>query len=228
MCASRLTTEYMDGVREFVRFATENADDPNKILCPCLKCCYSKRVTPNDIRVHLVCHGIDQTYTCWTMHGEEFCPKMHRKEYNMENAYEGDRFDDMANVVEEDLQDCPEKFQRLISDAEQPLYDGCTKFTRLAAVSRLYKLKSVNGWTDKSFTDLLALLKDILPEGNVLPSRTYDAKQMLCSIGMDYNRIHACENDCILYCNEYASLKSFPKCNAPRYKKEDSIPKKVV
>jgi len=228
MRASRLTTEYMDGVREFVRFATENADDPNKILCPCLKCCYSKRVTPNDIRVHLVCHGIDQTYTCWIMHGEEFCPKMHRKEYNMENAYEGDRFDDMANVVEEDLQDSPEKFRRLISDAEQPLYDGCTKFTRLAAVSRLYKLKSVNGWTDKSFTDLLALLKDILPEGNVLPSRTYDAKQMLCSIGMDYNRIHACENDCILYCNEYASLKSCPKCNAPRYKKEDSIPKKVV
>ncbi|PNX56743.1 hypothetical protein L195_g058357, partial [Trifolium pratense] len=92
-------------------------------------------------------------------------------------------------------------FERLISDSEEPLYNGCTKFSRLSAVLKLYNLKVANGWTDKSFTDLLILLKDMLPENNVLPSRTYEAKRMLCSIGMSYEKIHACPNDCVLFRN---------------------------
>jgi hypothetical protein len=134
----------------------------------------------------------------------------------------------MAEAVEEDLRDCPKMFERLKNDAGTPLYDGCSKFTRLSAVLKLYNLKAANGWTDTSFTNLLALLKDMLPEGNVLPGRAYEAKQMLCSIGMSYERIHACPNDCILFRNEYEFLKTCPKCNALRYKKEKSSPLKVL
>ena len=43
------------------------------------------------------------------------------------------------------------------ADAETPLYVGSTKFTRLSAVLRLMNLKATNGWTDKSFTELLVL-----------------------------------------------------------------------
>ncbi|KAF1870947.1 hypothetical protein Lal_00015247 [Lupinus albus] len=205
MSVNRLTKEYEDGVKSSVRFAYENAENSYRIVYPCLICCYSNQITLVELRVHLVYHDIDQSYTCWTGHGEKIL-EIHMKENNS-NAYEGDRFDEMVNVVEEDLQDRPQMFQRLISDAGKPLYGGCTKFTIFAVVSMLYKLKSVNGWTDKSFTDLLTLLKDILPEDNVIPSRTYEDKQMICSIGMDYNRIHAYENDCILFLNEYALLK---------------------
>jgi len=49
----------------------------------------------------------------------------------------------------------------------------------------LYNLKVENGWSDKSFTILLNLLKDMLPENNELPDRTYDAKKILCPIGMN-------------------------------------------
>jgi len=41
-------------------------------------------------------------------------------------------------------------------------------------------LKATNGWTDKSFTELLVLLNEMLPEGNTLPTRNYDAKKILC------------------------------------------------
>lgn len=37
----------------------------------------------------------------------------------------------MVDVIEEDLRDCPQIFERLVTDAEKPLYDGCTKFTKL-------------------------------------------------------------------------------------------------
>ena len=39
----------------------------------------------------------------------------------------------------------------------------------------------------------------MLPEDNELPDRTYDAKKILCSIFMNYERIYANPNDCIFY-----------------------------
>ena len=67
----------------------------------------------------------------------------------------------------------------------------------------------------------------MLPDDNVLPNRTYEAKKMLCSIGMSYDKIHACPNDCILFRNEYAMLTECPKCGLSRYKKRLS-PAKVL
>ena len=52
-------------------------------------------------------------------------------------------------------------------------------------------LKATNGWTDKSFTELLVLLNEMLLDGNTLPTRNYDAKKILCPMGMEYKRIHA-------------------------------------
>ena len=61
------------------------------------------------------------------------------------------------------------------NDTKTPLYPESTNFTRLLAVLRLMNLKAINGWTDKSFTELLQLLKDMLPEGNALPNHNYEA-----------------------------------------------------
>jgi hypothetical protein len=65
-----MSKEYRDGVKEFVRVAVAHAKDINKIICPCLKCCY-KDVSADDLETHLIWHGIDKSYTCWTMHGEK-------------------------------------------------------------------------------------------------------------------------------------------------------------
>ena len=236
MNANRLSKEYRDGVKEFIRFVVEHAEvRNNKYICPCLSCCYSNRVTVAKLEGHLVSYGIDQSYTNWTKHGEtegesSNMGNTHAPDDNGPNSFEDDRFEEMVNVIEEDLRDCPQMFETLVSDAEKPLYVGCTKFTRLSSMLKLYNLKSCNGWTDKSFTELLALVKEMLPDDNVLPSRTYEAKQMLRSIGMGYEKIHACPNDCILFRNEHASLKSCPKCKASRYKKmeTESAPEKVM
>ncbi|XP_020207858.1 uncharacterized protein LOC109792826 [Cajanus cajan] len=235
MSASRLSKEYEDGVKEFRRFAVEHAKDPSRIICPCLKCCHSKLVNADVLEEHLVCNGIDKSYSCWTKHGEtrnmdvdlDLQDSVNYAPSEPDTTYEFDQVEEIVNVVEEDLRDCPEMFDRLASDANTSLYDGCTKFTRLSAVLKLLKLKAGNGWSDKSFTELLTLLKDMLPKDNVLPNRMYEAKKMLSSIGMSYQKIHACPNDCILFRNEYASLDKCPKCNVLRYKK-NKVPTKVV
>jgi len=103
------------------------------------------------------------------------------------------------------------------SDAETPLYPGSTNFTQLSVMLRLMNLKTINGWTDKSFTELLQLLKDMLPEGNTLPNRNYEAKKIFCPMGMEYKKIHACPNDCILYRKDFELLKSCLRCGLSCY-----------
>jgi uncharacterized protein with PIN domain len=92
----------------------------------------------------------------------------------------------------------------------------------------LYNLKAKNGWSDKSFTSLLQLLGDILPDNNELPNSIYKAKKLLCHLRMKVERIHACSNDCILYRKEYSDMNRCPKCKTSRYKlKDDEIKNKI-
>ncbi|KAF1869961.1 hypothetical protein Lal_00017539 [Lupinus albus] len=53
MSVNRYTNEYEDGVKSFVRFAYENAEKPDRIVCPCLKHCYSNRITPVELKTRL-------------------------------------------------------------------------------------------------------------------------------------------------------------------------------
>ena len=78
------------------------------------------------------------------------------------------------------------EYGSMSSNAETPLYPRLTNFTWLSVVLRLMNLKAINGWTDKSFMELLQLLKDMLPEGNTLPKCNYKSKNILCSMGMEY------------------------------------------
>ncbi|KAL2923426.1 Zinc metalloproteinase-disintegrin-like HV1 [Bienertia sinuspersici] len=99
--------------------------------------------------------------------------------FEEENVVEGDNLEDMLRVAQDKFNDDPSKFERLLSDSEKPLYPGCKKYSRLKAILKLYNLKAANGLSDKGFGDFLELFKDMLPEENVLPKRTYEAKKTL-------------------------------------------------
>jgi len=92
----------------------------------------------------------------------------------------------------------------------------------LSTVLRLFNIKARNGWIDKSFTELLELFHQILPEGNTLSTSHYEAKKILCPMGMEYRKIHACPNDCILYKKEFEGLHECPRCGVSRYKVKDN------
>jgi hypothetical protein len=62
-------------------------------------------------------------------------------------------------------------------------------------------------WSDCSFKDLSTLLKDMLPQDNVVPETIYEAKQIISLLGLEVEKIHVCKNDCILYSgHEYEDL----------------------
>ena len=137
-----------------------------------------------------------------------------------------DKLEDMHDV-EENLMDHPKILDSLKNDAETHLYVSCSKFTRLYVVLRLYNLKAENGLNNQNFTTILQLLKDMLSKDNELSDRTHEAKKILYSMSMDYERIHDFPSDCILYGNEYKSLEKCPVCGRPRNKTNNKSSAKV-
>jgi hypothetical protein len=51
--------------------------------------------------------------------------------------------------------------------------------------------KAKYGVSDKAFEGMLKIVKDKLPENNELPSTTYEAKQTVCPLGLEVQKIHA-------------------------------------
>ena len=99
------------------------------------------------------------------------------------------------------------------------LYPDCQNgFKKLSTTLELLQWKATNGVSDKGFGELLKLVKKMLPKDNELPATTYEAKQLVCPLGLEVQKIHACPNDCILYRGEYKNLDACPVCSALRYK----------
>ncbi|WVZ02173.1 hypothetical protein V8G54_022979 [Vigna mungo] len=209
MNARRISEEYEKGVSVFLIYVKENAKSVNETyFCPCVQV-------------------LNQPMTS--------------RGTNYVEEWMSDHLEDMLRDVGEDNFRRANLYDSLINDSEQPLYPGCTNFTRLSATLKLFSLKARNGWTDKSFTELLELLellKNMLLENNTLPIRNYEAKNVLCPMGLEYQKIHVCPNDCVLYIKEFASIKYCPTCGLSRFKKKsdkntdeegnDGAPSKVM
>lgn len=106
---------------------------------------------------------------------------------------------------------------------------------KLSALVKLFNFKARSGLSNKSFSDLLMFLGDMLPIKNELPLSMYEAKKTLTVLGMDYEKIHACPNDCILYIKDNKYLTSCPTCGTSWWKlKKNStetrndLPAKVI
>lgn len=60
-----------------------------------------------------------------------------------------------------------------------------------------------------------------VPKDNTLSTYHYEAKKILCLMGMKYQIIHVCPNDCILYRKKFKTLTTCPRCRLSRYKVKD-------
>ncbi|KAL4554293.1 hypothetical protein LXL04_039589 [Taraxacum kok-saghyz] len=220
MGSQRNRQPYMRGVEEFLEYAVSNFKlsnniDPLEIPCPCIKCVNHLPHSVQLVRDHLITHGINETYTNWTYHGEQYDPPLPYivdDDFDMDTSYVVDSMDDttekptdaaeneeLVQAAEELFMDDPTKFREMLEDAEKPLYEGCPNFTKLSAIIQLLNLK----------------------KGNEMYSGTYEAKKAFKQLGSGYEKIHACVNRCILYRNEYENLTECPNCGKSRWKVDE-------
>nr|DAA02088.1 TPA_exp: transposase [Oryza sativa Indica Group] len=222
MYADRRSKEFIDGVHYFLRVAEANRQR-GFICCPCNKCKNQKEYSASrTIHFHLFESGFMPSYNCWTSHGEQGI-EMEEDEVEDDNILDfaqyvgfeenqtdeeeiaadgNDVADDLGQMLQDAREDCESekeahKLDKMLEDHRTSLYPGC----------------------DKAFSNLLKLVKNILPGGNKLPETTYEAKKIVCLLGLEVHKIHACPNDCILYHGEeYENLEACPVCKALRYK----------
>ncbi|KAK6786969.1 hypothetical protein RDI58_015494 [Solanum bulbocastanum] len=95
-------------------------------------------------------------------------------------------------------------------------------------------------WSNESFTMFLKMLKEeLLPDEVDLPNTYYGAKKVIRNLGLSYERIIACRNDCMLYwkedklldsCKVYGeSIWKVDKCNGEaKNKKGKKIALKIL
>jgi hypothetical protein len=133
--------------------------------------------------------------------------------------------DDLRRAIIDAQRDCKSekdklKLERMLVDHKKLLYpnyeDGNKK---LGSIMELQQWKAENDVSDKGFGKLLKMIKKMLPKDNELPASTYEAKKVVCPLGLEVQKIHVCPNDCILYRGEeYKNLNACPICGALRYK----------
>ncbi|XP_062012267.1 uncharacterized protein LOC133728851 [Rosa rugosa] len=242
MHADKRSLAYELGVGSFLKFALENAKNPNNVACPCSKCGNMDFFPISVIKTHLYYNGVDETYKVWKWHGEKEDTSSGSSEDSASGSIESESVDENVGVDctmdrsdddNEFSSECND-FKEFVEDANKPLYPGCVRFTKLSVLVKLYNLKAKHGMSDAAYSDWLIAFGEHLPEGNEIPTSVYEAKKTLGALGMDYRKIHACPNDCILYRKQYTDNINCPTCGVSRWKvgknskEREGVPAKVL
>ncbi|XP_042951411.1 uncharacterized protein LOC122287225 [Carya illinoinensis] len=245
---------YAEGVNTFLNLARNHSGGSDRIRCPCRSCCNTLFLPIFDVETHLFMKGINLNYTQWIFHGEEETRTFNDDDDDSVADYADDCIDDMDHMLDDiragtfvDVpQDhsnplptggsIPDPFpssssEQLLEDARRPLFIGCTKFTKLSFIVKLLHIKILGGWSIKLFDMLLNLLRTAFPDSE-LPHSYEQSKSLERGLGMNYHKIHACPNDCILFWKENANLNECPTCKASRWvpnrHRARLIPQKVL
>ncbi|CAL9009570.1 unnamed protein product, partial [Prunus brigantina] len=110
-----------------------------------------------------------------------------------------------TNINQEGEDDMPtpmdsaefEQYEQLLKSANQELYPGCESFSVLTAIVEL-----MHGKIKYRMSNLYHR----------------QAQKVLNGLGLGYEKIHACKNNCMLFYKEYETLDTCPICKESRFK----------
>ncbi|XP_074313753.1 uncharacterized protein LOC141648947 [Silene latifolia] len=228
MYLPRRLPEFENGVTEFLNASFSKAVHGNQIRCPCKRCRNRYWLKRHEVFDHLIGFGFVENYAVWIFHGED---ELSNETIN-EPPHENHNFHDNTDTLLEDrfrnpyegstnVQNGPndeaKKFYRLLEEGEQELYPGCKNFSKLSFIIRLFLYKSLHGISNTAFNDLLRLLRDMVPEAKI-PGNFNEARKIVRDLGLDYNKILACRNDCMLFWKEFENAEECHKCHASKWK----------
>lgn len=249
--------QYLNGIDNFLDFAFNNSSVDHagnqigtKIRCPCCRCANVHYKTRSEVRFDLLRNGILQSYIVWDKHGEDYNDVSLESEANTD--CDGDVDEEMLDMLQvgcgvagmgllgghdrgdddhsEEAQEPSgeaARFYRLLRDYKDPLVVDGSKVSKLVYIMKLLHLKCLNHWTDTSFTQLLKFQNEVLGS-NLLDS--YDAcRKIIADLGLNYIKIDACPNDCIIYWREHVDAQECLKCHTSRWKTNGkNVPNKLL
>jgi hypothetical protein len=148
-------------------------------------------------------------YKMWEHHDEVVLnPNIEEEENN--DWVGGDAMHEMLDSLGPELnlssEDSPtpevSRFLKLLKDSEDSLHEH-TNVSILAFVTWLMAIKSNYFFSNNCDNEILNLFRDMLPKPNKLPKDVNHSKTIIKGLGMDYEKIDVCKNNCILFMKEH-------------------------
>jgi hypothetical protein len=215
------TNEWFAKTQMFLDHAAALSQIDN-IRCPCNKCRNMTSHTKRQVILHLCSHGFVPGYKVWYLHGEDV---ERATEVEVDDGEDDvDRMDQMLEDLQPELapdhHDSPtpevQKFFDLLKASEEPLH-GHTDVTVLEFVTRLMSIKSKFAFSINCYKELMNLISKVLPTGHKMPKDMYQSKKLLEGLGMEYEKVDVCQDNCMLFWKEHGREQKCLKCGKSRY-----------
>jgi hypothetical protein len=130
-----------------------------------------------------------------------------------------DRMDEMLDAIwpelETNREDLPtpevQKFFDTFRGSEEPLHEHTT-VSILAFVTCIMSIKSKFAFSNKCYKELLSLFSDVLSSNHEISKDMYQSKKLLSALGMEYEKIDMCKDNCMLFYKEHKNETKYLKC----------------
>ena len=230
--------EYIKGVKKFISRGSRYAMNRNHvgIRCPCKKCLCDKFGDESYLEDHIFRYGFMRDYEVWIFHGEKRkrqCvvddvdrPVENNDYVNMVNdgfgafgiGFVGETSNQVRGRNTEPPNAQAANYYKLMDDANEPLYEGCERFTKLSMCTELVTRKVESKCSQDDFEQWVGMMKGCCPDGGKnIPSNFYQAKTMLKGLLLPKVKIDCCVDGCMLFYKEDSDLSECKFCGQDRY-----------
>ncbi|XP_074374561.1 uncharacterized protein LOC141714968 [Apium graveolens] len=188
----RSSPEYIRGIKAFLKNAFPIYKNGDQMKCPCKKCTERNWYCQDVIYDHLVCNGPSPLHADWICEVSQ--TKLGGTD-DFEDCEMGIEFEDNLDVM---FNYTRKNFENQGGCEDEPNANA-KKFFR-----------------ESAFGELLKLIKEAFPDAN-LPLSFKAAKSVIRDLGLDYEKIHACPNSCMLYWGKNKEKNKCETCGVSRW-----------
>jgi hypothetical protein len=154
------------------------------------------------IAIHLCKNCFVSGYEVWKFHGESGTRVIAEDGHDCD-ARDVDRMDKLLEDIQAEVTEDPPKAEvevlfKLLKASEELLHEQ-TEVTLLAFITRLMAIKSKYFLSNNCYNDLVKLISDILPKPHKVPKDMYRCKKMISALGLKYEKIDVCPNNCMFF-----------------------------
>ncbi|XP_056843317.1 uncharacterized protein LOC130495813 [Raphanus sativus] len=144
-----------------------------------------------------------------------------------------DAYSNKETSFDENMEEEPnaeaKKFYNILDAAKHPIYDGCKEgLSQLSLAARLMSLKTDYNLPQNCMDSISQMMQEYLPQGNNSMNSYYDIKKLMRSLGLPYQKIDVCQDNCMLFWKDSANLENCLFCKKDRYRPTQKLGQKKV
>jgi tRNA A37 N6-isopentenylltransferase MiaA len=163
-------------------------------------------------------------YDVWMYNGETIHQRIASVAEDEDDRSGDDRIYEMLDAIRPELEtnheDPPtskvQMFFEMLRASEEPLHEHMT-VNVLTFVTRITSIKSKFAFSNKCYKELLSMFNDVLPSNHKILKDMYQSKKLLSALGMEYEKIDVCKDNCMIFYKEHKNEMKYLKCGKPRF-----------